>query len=85
MNIGDGRTLTCHPVLSDYGNKYGHPDNVILQRLRLAEVDYYSTKTGEIIAQSIDKYTFKVSNYISNNEQKASVRTYSNKTYYVSD
>lgn len=70
---------------SDYGNKYGHPDKVILQRLRLAEVDYYSTKTGDIIAQSVDKYTFKVSNYISNNEQKASVRTYSNKTYYVAD
>ena len=70
---------------SDYGNKYGHPDNVILQRLKSAEVDYYSTKTGDIIAQSVDKYTFKVSNYISNNEQKASVRTYSNKTYYVAD
>lgn len=70
---------------SDYGNKYGHPDNVILQRLRLAGVDYYSTKTGDIIAQSVDKYTFKVSNYISNNEQKLSVKTYSNKTYYVAD
>lgn len=39
----------------------------------------------DFIAQSVDKYTFKVSNYISNNEQKSSVRTYSNKTYYVAD
>lgn len=70
---------------SDYGNKYGHPDNVILQRLRAAKVDYYSTKTGDIIAQSIDKYQFKVSNYISNNEQKASAKIYYNKTYYVAD
>ena len=70
---------------SDYGNKYGHPDSVITSRLQNAGIDYYSTKAGDIIAQTVDAKHFKVSNYISNNEQKASVKTYSSKTWYRSD
>ena len=70
---------------SDYGNQYGHPAPAIVSRLSNAHIDYYSTKTGDIIAQSVDKYSFKVSNYISNNEEKGSERIYSNKTYYISD
>lgn len=70
---------------ADYNNKYGHPDAVITQRLHNAGIDYYSTKTGDIIAQTIDAKHFKVSNYITNNEQKASVKQYSTKTWYLSD
>lgn len=70
---------------SDYGNQYGHPAPAIVSRLSNAHIDYYSTKTGDIIAQSVDKYSFKVSNYISNNEEKGSERIYSNKTYYTKD
>lgn len=70
---------------SDYGNKYGHPDAVIISRLRNAGIDYYSTKTGDIIAQTVDTKHFKVSNYIANNEEKDSVKTYPTKTWYISD
>lgn len=70
---------------SDYGNKYGHPDDVITQRLRTAAIDYYSTKTGDVIAQSLDKYSFKVSNYISNDTALGAVSEYTNKTYYIND
>lgn len=70
---------------SDYDNQYGHPAQTIVNRLRNFGIDYYSTKTGDIIAQSVDKYKFKVSNCISNNEEKKSVQTYKNKTYYSND
>lgn len=70
---------------SDYGNKYGHPDAVITARLRNAGIDYYSTKMGDIIAQTVDAKHYKVSNYIANNEEKASVKSYSSKTWYISD
>lgn len=68
---------------SDYGNKYGHPDAVITQRLRTASIAYYSTKTGDVIAQSLDKYSFKVSNYMSNDTELDAVSQYTNKTYYI--
>lgn len=70
---------------ADYGNKYGHPDNVITQRLNNAGIDYYTTKTGDIIAQTIDAKNFKVSNYISNNEEKGSEKFYPTKTWYICD
>lgn len=70
---------------ADYDNKYDHPDSVVIGRLYNANIDYYSTKTGDVIAQSIDKYKFKVSNYISNSEKKDSERKYSNKTWYIND
>lgn len=70
---------------SDYGNQYGHPDSAIINRLANAHIDYYSTKTGDIIARSVDKYYFKVSNYIGNNEKKGKEGTYQNKTYYIND
>ena len=70
---------------SDYGNQYGHPDPAIVNRLANAHIDYYSTKTGDIIAQSVDKHCFKVANYLRNNEEKGSEKFYSNKTYYIND
>ena len=70
---------------ADYGNKYGHPDKAVTDRLRSANIDYYSTKTGDVIAQSVDKFYFKVSNYISNNEKNESEKIYTNKTYYIND
>lgn len=70
---------------ADYNNKYGHPDAVITQRLRNAGIDYYSTKTGDIIAQTVDAKHFKVSNYIANNEEKGSEKSYATKTWYIND
>ncbi len=70
---------------ADYGNKYGHPDAAITARLRNAGIDYYSTKTGDIIAQTVDAKNYKVSNYVANNEEKASVKQYASKTWYIVD
>lgn len=70
---------------TDYDNKYGHPDRAVINMLHNAKIDYYSTKTGDVIAQTVNKYKFKVSNYISNSEKSESKRIYSNKTWYTND
>lgn len=69
----------------DWDNMYSHPAPAVRSMLTNLNIKYYSTKAGDIIAQSIDKYKFKVSNYISNNEKKESVEVFSNKTYYTYD
>lgn len=70
---------------SNYDNKFDHPHAVIRQRLNHLGIPLFTTKTGDIIAQTIDKYSFKVSNYISNNEHKESSKIFTNKTYYIND
>lgn len=70
---------------SDFGNQYEHPTPVIRRRLVNAGIKMLTTKAGDVIAQSIDKNNFKVSNYISNNETKESVVTFTNKTWYIND
>lgn len=70
---------------SNYDNKFAHPHSVIRQRLNQLGIPLFTTKTGDIIAQTVDKYSFKVSNYISNNEHKDSIMTFTNKTFYISD
>lgn len=70
---------------SNYDNKFEHPHSVIRQRLNQLGIPLFTTKTGDIIAQTVDKYSFKVSNYISNNEHKESSKMFMNKTYYVND
>lgn len=70
---------------SDYGNQYGHPSPAIVQSLNNCEIDYYSTKTGDVIAQTSNKHHFIVSNYVSNNEQLKSRRSYDNKTWFINE
>lgn len=70
---------------SDYNNQYGHPDDAVVNRLRSANIDYYSTKRGDIIVKSVDKYQFEVTNYFGNNKKKDAVKSYLNKTFYVAD
>lgn len=69
----------------DWDNMYSHPSDKVRSMLSNFGIKYYSTKAGDIIAQSVDKYKFKVSNYITNNEKKDSVETFTNKTYYTQD
>lgn len=69
----------------DWDNMYSHPAPSVRSMLTNLNIKYYSTKAGDIIAQSIDKYKYKVSNYISNNEKKESVEVFSNKTFYTLD
>lgn len=69
----------------DWDNMYSHPSDKVRSMLSNLGIKYYSTKAGDIIAQSVDKYNFKVSNYIANNEKKDSVETFTNKTYYTQD
>lgn len=69
----------------DWDNMYSHPSDKVRSMLSNLGIKYYSTKAGDIIAQSVDKYKFKVSNYITNNEKKDCVETFTNKTYYTQD
>lgn len=69
----------------DYDNKFGHPDKKIVTWLNQDGIDYISTKTGDVIIQTVDNHHFKVSNYVSNNERKESVKVFENKTWYIND
>lgn len=69
----------------DWDNMYSHPSDKVRSMLSNLGIKYYSTKAGDIIAQSVDKYNFKVSNYITNNEKKDSVEIFMNKTFYTQD
>lgn len=69
----------------DWDNMYSHPSDKVRSMLSNLGIKYYSTKAGDIIVQSIDKYNFKISNYITNNEKKDSVETFMNKTFYIQD
>ena len=70
---------------SDWGNQYEHPRQEVRNILSSNNVKLYTTKAGDVIAQTIDKHSFKVSNYISNNESKESTQTFGNKTSYIND
>lgn len=70
---------------SDFDNRYGHPTPLIRQRLDRQGIKLLTTKEGDVIAETIDKYNFKISNYVSNNETKESVVTRKNKTWYIND
>jgi len=69
----------------DWDNQYGHPAPTVRTMLANLNIPLITTKSGDIIAQTIDKYSFKVSNYISNNEQKGFVKTFMSKTFYTQD
>lgn len=66
----------------DYKNKFGHPDKKVVTWIEQDGIPYISTKTGDVIIQTVDNRTFKVSNYVSNNESLESVKEFTNKTYY---
>ena len=68
---------------SNYDNKFEHPDQVIRNRLSSLDIPLFTTKTGDIIIESIDKHTFKVYNYCSNNEKCNGISKFENKTYYI--
>ena len=69
----------------DYKNKFGHPDKKVVTWIDKDGIPYISTKTGDVIIQTVDNRNFKVSNYVSNNETLESVRKFTNKTYYPND
>lgn len=66
----------------DWDNMYSHPSPAVRSMLSNLNIKYYSTKAGDIIAQSIDKYNFKVSNYISNNEKKNLLKFFKQNVLY---
>lgn len=70
---------------SDYDNKYDHPREIIRKRCSDLGIPLFTTKRGDIIAQTINPMRFKVSNYVSNNEVKDSVIEFYNKTWYIND
>jgi competence protein ComEC len=67
----------------DWDNQYDHPDATVRSMLSYLNIPLITTKAGDVIAQSIDKYSFKVSNYISSNEKKESVKEFRNKTWFI--
>ncbi|MFA6661103.1 MAG: hypothetical protein WCS62_05785 [Bacilli bacterium] len=62
-------------ALCDWGNRYSHPNQSIIQRLNRNAISYYSTKQGDVIIESIDDHRskYKVWNYISNGDRCESV------------
>lgn len=67
---------------ANHNNRYQHPALEIRKRLREAGVQYYSTKHGDVIVQSMDQTRFYVTNYISNNKRLNSKEIFINKTHY---
>lgn len=68
--------------LSNWNNQHNHPSPAIISRIRNKKIDYYSTKQGDLIIESIDDHTrkFKVWNFIFNGGQlKEEPKTYTTK------
>lgn len=70
---------------SNYDNRYEHPHKVIRNRLYELQIPYFTTKTGDIIIQSVDKYSFNVYNLCNNNKDCNDPETFKNKTWYIND
>ena len=85
VNLTSSYGISIAICACDWDNMYSLPSDKVRSMLANLEIKYYSTKAGDIIAQSVDKYSFKVSNYISNSEKKESVETFTNKTFYTQD
>lgn len=67
---------------ANYSNEYEHPKPVIRARCSSLGIPLFTTKRGDIIAQTVDSKHFKVSNYVSNNEKRETLLTFANKTSY---
>lgn len=70
---------------SNYDNRYEHPHKEIRNRLYELQIPYFTTKTGDIIIQSLDKYYFNVYNLCNNNKDCNDPETFKNKTWYIND
>lgn len=70
---------------SNYDNKFEHPHQAIRNRLSNLNIPCFTTKTGDIIIESVDKFSFRVYNYCRNNERCKDVKQYNNKTWYIND
>lgn len=66
---------------SNYDNKYEHPRQEIRDLLYEHDVPLFTTKTGDIIIESIPPHTrnYKVFNLISNSEKISSINTFKSK------
>lgn len=72
---------------SNYDNKYEHPKQEIRDLLYEHEIPLFTTKTGDIIIESVHPHThvYNVFNLISNSEKISSVKTFkSKKSKYLS-
>lgn len=71
---------------ADYSNKFDHPRQVIRDILYQQNVDLFTTKTGDVVIESIGKHTgkFKVKNLKANSSQLSSTREYISKRYRTS-
>jgi competence protein ComEC len=78
------KPLVC-VCTSNYGNQFSHPDQCVRDMCHNLEIPLFTTKSGDIIAETINPKQFRISNYISNNEVKKDSLTFYNKTYYVRD
>lgn len=70
---------------SNYDNKYEHPHKTIRNSLNNLQITYFTTKSGDIIIESVDKFTFRVYNFCKNNEECKDVVKFKNKTWYIYD
>ncbi len=66
---------------SNYDNKYEHPKQEIRDLLYEHEIPLFTTKTGDIIIESVHPHTYvyKVFNLISNSEKVSSVNSFKSK------
>lgn len=72
---------------SNYDNRYEHPKQEIRDLLYEHEIPIFTTKTGDIIVESVHPHThvYNVFNLISNSEKVSSVKTFkSKKSRYLS-
>lgn len=72
LNTINPKAAIC---LCDYGNQYSHPSKSVLGLLQTRGIEYYSTKSGDIIIESINNHTtqYKLWNFISNGMKLESV------------
>ncbi len=66
---------------SDYNNQYDHPRQEIRDLLYYLNIDIYTTKTGDILIESIpsNPHVFKVINYKANSQEISSTKNFSPK------
>lgn len=68
---------------SNYGNEHEHPRPVVRERLKSLDIRLYTTKTGDVIIQSVKERPdyFTVYNLCSNSEEISSKESFWTKKY----